>query len=41
MKMQIPKTGNIIVDKAIEAKDISRTGNQVLDSQSKPERRWS
>jgi hypothetical protein len=31
MKMQIPKTGNMIVDKAIGAKDISRTGNQLLD----------
>jgi hypothetical protein len=31
MKMQIPKTGNIIVDKTIGAKDISRAGNQLLD----------
>jgi hypothetical protein len=31
MKMQIPKTGNIIVDKTIGAKDISRSGNHLLD----------
>ncbi len=28
--MQIPKTGNMIVDKAIGAKGISRSGNQVV-----------
>jgi hypothetical protein len=29
--MQIPQTGNIIVDKAIGAKGVSRSGNQVVD----------
>jgi hypothetical protein len=29
--MQIPKTGNIIVDKAIGAKETSRSGNQLVD----------
>jgi hypothetical protein len=29
--MQVPKTGNILVEKQIGAKDVSRTGNQVVD----------
>ena len=29
--MEVPKTGNILVDETIGAKEISRSGNQVID----------